>query len=160
MLRSIVVRFLSSPSPRAKRCAVAGLVAGGVTQSGTTTVSCDPEKIELSSAEWRKKLRPSAYNILRSRATESPGSSEFIRFFPKKGYFACGGCELPLYSTGAKFMDPGWPAWDQCFYSPKQGCHVAVRSGRMGCDISCSRCNGYLGHVFFGERHTRANERH
>merc|ERR1719446_1445725 len=67
-----------------------------------------PEKIVLSKAEWRKKLSPNAFQILRNGGTESPGSHQFIRLFPKSGYFACGGCRLPLYSVESKFRDSGW----------------------------------------------------
>lgn len=120
-------------------------------------VECSgPEKVNLSKAEWRKRLSPEAFQILRNGGTESPGSHQYIRFFPKKGYFACGGCQLPLYSVDSKFRDSGWPAYDKCFYSEQQGCHVATR----GAEILCSRCHGHLGHVFFGERHTPTNERH
>mmetsp|Transcript_106333 Transcript_106333/g.193508 ORF Transcript_106333/g.193508 Transcript_106333/m.193508 type:complete len:134 (-) Transcript_106333:165-566(-) len=116
-----------------------------------------PEQIKLSSGEWRKRLTPLQYSILRNGGTESPGSHEYVHYFPKVGYFACAGCDLPLYSASAKFRDHGWPAWDKCFYSEKQGCHVLIR---LGAEILCSRCRGHLGHVFFGERRTASNERH
>jgi len=141
-------------------CAVAaGQTSSMATQTTTTTVAATgtgPEKITLSSAEWRKRLSADAYQILRNHGTESPGSGQYIRFFPKKGYFACAGCQLPLYSSDSKFRDSGWPAYDKCFFSERQGCHVATK----GAEILCSRCNGHLGHVFFGERHTKTNERH
>eukprot|EP00446_Apocalathium_sp_SHHI-4_P042511 CAMPEP_0177350258 /NCGR_PEP_ID=MMETSP0368-20130122/31230_1 /TAXON_ID=447022 ORGANISM="Scrippsiella hangoei-like, Strain SHHI-4" /NCGR_SAMPLE_ID=MMETSP0368 /ASSEMBLY_ACC=CAM_ASM_000363 /LENGTH=139 /DNA_ID=CAMNT_0018812179 /DNA_START=48 /DNA_END=467 /DNA_ORIENTATION=+ len=118
------------------------------------------EKVKLSTAEWRKRLTPSEYQILRCHGTEAPGTHSHIRFFPSDGYFACAGCLLPLYSAGAKFRDPGWPAWDKCFFSEAAGCHVATKSGMGGTEILCGRCEGHLGHVFFGERHTKTNERH
>lgn len=118
------------------------------------------EKLKLSEAEWRNKLSPTQYQILRCHGTDAPGTNSLVKLFPSTGYFACAGCDLPLYSSGAKFRDPGWPAWDKCFFSPAGACHVATKASFGGMEILCARCEGHLGHVFYGERHTSTNERH
>mmetsp|Transcript_31206 Transcript_31206/g.85585 ORF Transcript_31206/g.85585 Transcript_31206/m.85585 type:complete len:349 (+) Transcript_31206:83-1129(+) len=119
--------------------------------------------VTKSEEEWRQKLG-GAYSILRRRGTEPPGSSEYDQFLPEKGYFACRGCGLPLYSADSKFKSScGWPVFDRCYTSEEVGCHVGTRTDGTGSlEIYCPRCNGHLGHVFFdafspqnlnGERH-------
>lgn len=125
-----------------------------------------PVKLRLSGAEWQRRLTPQQFSVLRNSTTEPPHSSCLLHSFPKSGYFACAGCELPLYPTEAKFSDAEWPAWDRCFHSQVQGSHVKVAPGclgeqyLLGAEILCSCCDGHLGHVFWGEGRTKANQRH
>mmetsp|Transcript_32307 Transcript_32307/g.73863 ORF Transcript_32307/g.73863 Transcript_32307/m.73863 type:complete len:118 (+) Transcript_32307:59-412(+) len=114
-----------------------------------------------SEADWRSKLSPEAYRVLRQGGTERPGTHEYNHFFPKQGYFACAGCDFPLYSSEAKFEEhSGWPAWDKCFYSSEHGCHVGTKSSMGSVEMHCNRCGGHLGHIFYGEGFTKTNERH
>lgn len=121
-------------------------------------------QIKVSEEEWRNKLDPRQYRILRQQGTEPPGSHAYDRFMPAKGYFACGACGLPLYSASSKFRSScGWPVFKTCYYSKDAGgCHVGTVSEFGGLEIVCNRCASHLGHVFFdsfkpdnpnGERH-------
>ncbi len=68
----------------------------------------------LSDAEWRKRLTPSQYEVLRKHGTERAGISPLNRE-KRKGIFACAGCDLPLFSSETKFESgTGWPS----FYRP------------------------------------------
>jgi len=112
--------------------------------------------------EWKKRLSHAEFHILRLGKTESIGSHPYIHFFPKEGYFACTGCGLPLYSCGAKFEDSRWPTYEKCFYSKAIGCHIWAegKPGDNYVQLSCTRCESHLGHVYYGENLTSTNERH
>lgn len=101
----------------------------------------------LSDAEWRKRLTPEQYDILRKHGTEPPGSSPLLREH-RKGIFACAGCDLPLFSSATKFESgTGWPS----FYEPLPNA-VATTTDRSffmtRTEVHCRRCLGHLGHVF------------
>lgn len=103
--------------------------------------------VTLSDAEWRKKLSPPAYAVLRQASTERPFSSP-LNEEHRAGIFACGGCALPLFSSRTKYdSHTGWPS----FYAPLPG---AVRTktdfeiGVPRTEVHCRRCGGHLGHVF------------
>ncbi|CAE7448116.1 MSRB5 [Symbiodinium natans] len=121
-------------------------------------------QIQRSEAEWRAKLDPRSYRVLRQQGTEPPGSHQYDRFMPTKGHFACGACGLPLYSASSKFRSNcGWPVFKTCYFSEEAGgCHVGTVQEFGGLEIVCNRCASHLGHVFFdaykpdnpnGERH-------
>jgi peptide-methionine (R)-S-oxide reductase len=75
----------------------------------TTTDTIDFKT--LSEAEWRKRLTPSQYNILRDHGTERAGTSP-LNHEKRKGTFACAGCDLPLFSSDTKFdSGTGWPSF-------------------------------------------------
>eukprot|EP00929_Paragymnodinium_shiwhaense_P006833 TRINITY_DN11079_c0_g1_i1.p1 TRINITY_DN11079_c0_g1~~TRINITY_DN11079_c0_g1_i1.p1 ORF type:complete len:125 (+),score=6.71 TRINITY_DN11079_c0_g1_i1:260-634(+) len=119
--------------------------------------------VSKSAAEWQKLLGPSRYKVMRQDGTERPGTSEYDRFAPKTGYFACFGCEYPLYTANSKFTSTcGWPCYDQVVYSDEGGCHVGTKSvwSPNTLEIHCNKCGSHLGHVFYGERCTPKNERH
>ncbi len=101
----------------------------------------------LSDAEWRKRLSPLAYNILRKQATERPYSSPLNQEH-RGGIFACAGCALPLFDAKTKFdSGTGWPS----FYAPLRravGTSRDVDLGYARTEVHCSRCGGHLGHVF------------
>jgi peptide-methionine (R)-S-oxide reductase len=101
----------------------------------------------LSDAEWRRRLSPQAYAVLRRASTERSGSSPLDREH-RRGTYRCAGCDLPLYSSAAKFESgTGWPS----FYQPLPNA-VGTRAdnsllGRRT-EVHCRRCAGHLGHVF------------
>lgn len=101
----------------------------------------------LSDAEWRKRLTPEQYDILRKQGTERPGSSPLLREH-RKGIFACAGCDLPLFSSATKFESgTGWPS----FFAPIEGSigtTIDRSYGMTRTEVHCSRCGGHLGHVF------------
>jgi peptide-methionine (R)-S-oxide reductase len=109
--------------------------------------AADHFEYELSDAEWRKKLTPAQYHILREEGTEPPGSS-LLTDEHRLGTFSCAGCDLPLFSSATKFESgTGWPS----FYQPLPNA-VATREDKTfmmtRTEVHCRRCGGHLGHVF------------
>jgi peptide-methionine (R)-S-oxide reductase len=108
-----------------------------------------PEKFAftLTDAEWRRKLSPEAYEVLRHENTERPGSSP-LNNEHRAGTFSCAGCALPNFSSKTKFdSGTGWPS----FWKPLPGAVRTRTDGSMGfsrTEVHCSRCGGHLGHVF------------
>ena len=104
-------------------------------------------EVTLTDAEWRKRLSPEAYEVLRHEATEraftSPLNNEH-----RRGTFACAGCALPLFDAHTKFdSGTGWPS----FYQPLPKAVVTKTDYAIGIPrtaVSCRRCGGHLGHVF------------
>jgi peptide-methionine (R)-S-oxide reductase len=104
-------------------------------------------EFSLSDAEWKKRLGPQAYRVLRKGATEFAFTSPLNKEH-RAGTFACAGCALPLFSSKTKFESgTGWPS----FYAPL-GKAVVTRSdrtlGMVRTEVLCRRCGGHLGHVF------------
>ena len=104
--------------------------------------------VSLSNDEWRKRLTPEQFRVLRSSGTERPFCGTLLDN-KKQGIYACAGCSLPLFSSDAKFQSgTGWPS----FFQPIAPGNVAERPdhghGMLRIEINCARCGGHLGHVF------------
>ena len=101
----------------------------------------------LTDAQWRAKLSPQAYDVLRHAATERPFTSPLLNEH-RKGIFSCAGCALPLYSSGTKFESgTGWPSfWAALPHAVLQNDDHSLGMERT--EILCRRCGGHLGHVF------------
>ena len=113
----------------------------------TATTTQDIDWAKLSDAEWRKRLTPAQYNVLRNHSTERPGSSP-LNNEHRKGTYVCAGCDLPLFASDTKFHSgTGWPS----FYQPLPNA-VGTKTDRSffmtRTEVHCSRCLGHLGHVF------------
>ena len=97
--------------------------------------------------EWRKLLSPDQFAVLRQAGTERPFSSPLLNEH-RKGVFACAGCELDAFSSETKFdSGTGWPS----FWKPLDGAVAETKDSSYGMTrtaVSCSRCDGHLGHVF------------
>ena len=108
-----------------------------------------PERFafQLSDAEWRKRLSPAAYDVLRHEGTESPYSSP-LNNEHRAGVFSCRGCALPAFSSRTKFdSGTGWPS----FWAPLAGAVATRNDSSLMMDrteVHCRRCGGHLGHVF------------
>lgn len=123
-----------------------GLLAGML---GTRAFAAAAQKFEitLSEAEWRKRLSPQQFAILRKHATERPYSSPLDKE-KRAGTFVCAGCALPLYASKTKFdSGTGWPS----FWQPLPRA-IGTRTDRLlgfaRTEVHCRRCGGHLGHVF------------
>jgi peptide-methionine (R)-S-oxide reductase len=103
--------------------------------------------VNFSDAEWRKRLSPAAYNVLRQEATERAWTSPLLKE-NRHGIFACAGCGLPLFRSQAKYdSHTGWPS----FKVPIRGAIGTSTDRKIGIprtEVHCSRCGGHLGHVF------------
>jgi peptide-methionine (R)-S-oxide reductase len=108
-----------------------------------------PEKFEvtMSDTEWRAKLGPAAYEVLRHENTETPFTSP-LNNEHRAGIFSCKGCALPLYSSKTKFESgTGWPS----FWQPLPNAIRTRNDGSLSMsrtEVHCRRCGGHLGHVF------------
>ena len=97
--------------------------------------------------EWRTKLSPSAYQVLRKHGTERAGTSP-LNAEKRHGRFICAGCGQELFGSDTKFESgTGWPS----FYQPLEGA-VGTSDDRSffmsRTEVHCSKCGGHLGHVF------------
>ena len=124
------------------------LDAAGPDASQPGPVASDPQpSLTLSDEEWRERLTPAQYAVLRNAGTERPFTSELLDEH-RPGLFACAGCDLNLFSSRTKFdSGTGWPS----FWEPLDGA-VATSddrsSGMERTEVHCGRCGGHLGHVF------------
>ena len=104
-------------------------------------------EVRLSEAQWKKRLSPAAYRVLRQAGTERAGSSPLDRE-KRKGVFRCAGCALPLFSSAAKYdSGTGWPS----FWKPLPNAIGTKPDNTLfmrRTEVHCRRCGGHLGHVF------------
>jgi peptide-methionine (R)-S-oxide reductase len=110
-------------------------------------------KVELSEEEWRKRLTPEQYRILREAGTERPNGQVYKEFKAQgEGAYHCAGCNALLFSSKEKFDSGcGWPS----FYDPANAKNVVRKVdrtlGMVRIEVVCAVCDGHLGHVFEGE---------
>jgi peptide-methionine (R)-S-oxide reductase len=101
----------------------------------------------LTDADWRTRLSPESYAVLRHEATETPFTSPLNREH-RNGVFACIGCALPLFRSAWKFdSGTGWPS----FYEAIPGALAKKADMAIGIprtEYHCARCRGHQGHVF------------
>lgn len=110
-------------------------------------VATTTEPLKLTPAEWKKRLSPEAYHVLREEGTEHAGTSLLLEEH-RAGVFVCAGCSLPLFTSAMKFdSGTGWPS----FWQPIDNAlgRTEDRSyGMKRIEVHCRRCGGHLGHVF------------
>ena len=117
-------------------------------RNGKLVGPIDTPKLLLSDAEWRKRLTPEQFEVLRSSGTERAFCGNLLDN-KLEGVYTCAGCGLPLFSSDSKFHSgTGWPS----FFQPIAEGNVAEKSdesyGMIRTEINCARCDGHLGHVF------------
>jgi peptide-methionine (R)-S-oxide reductase len=102
---------------------------------------------QLSDAEWKARLDPLAYDVLRHEATERPFTSA-LNDEKRAGTFLCAGCEQPLFASETKFdSGTGWPS----FYTFIDGALGTSEDNSLfmtRIEVHCSNCGGHQGHVF------------
>jgi peptide-methionine (R)-S-oxide reductase len=125
--------------------AIAGAAWLGVPASAVAPAA-DP-RFRLTPAQWRKRLSPDAYEVMRQEATERPGSSPLLKEH-RPGVFTCAGCGLPVYSSKTKYESgTGWPS----FWAAMPGATATSVDTKLGferVEEHCRRCGGHLGHIF------------
>jgi peptide-methionine (R)-S-oxide reductase len=104
-------------------------------------------KITLTDAEWRARLTPEQYDVLRRHGTERPGSCA-LNHEKRSGAFFCAGCGQELFRAAKKFESgTGWPSFfdpvEDAVETSRDASHFMVRT-----EVHCSQCGGHLGHVF------------
>jgi peptide-methionine (R)-S-oxide reductase len=126
-------------------------LASACSRAGAATGAGAPAKdhfeVEMTDEQWRAKLSPRAYAVLRHEGTETPFSSP-LNDEHRKGTFTCAGCALALFSSQTKFdSGTGWPS----FFQPLPNAvnqRVDNSLGMARDEVHCRRCGGHLGHVF------------
>ena len=107
-----------------------------------------PDKPELSEAEWREKLSPEQYHVLREAGTERAFTGKYDKHYDEGEYY-CAGCGQKLFESEDKYNSGcGWPA----FTAPAEGEavdeHRDTSHGMIRTEVTCGNCGGHLGHVF------------
>ncbi len=107
-----------------------------------------PDKLILSDEEWRKRLSPEEYEVLREHGTERPWSGCFVGA-KEPGTYVCAACGNPLFRSGEKFESgTGWPSFTRPVSEGAIVTHQDRSHGMRRTEVRCARCDGHLGHVF------------
>jgi peptide-methionine (R)-S-oxide reductase len=106
------------------------------------------EQLNLSESEWRKRLTPEQFHVLREAGTERAFSG---RYNDNKadGIYRCAACQLDLFDSVDKYdSGSGWPSFTQPLAPDHIAEHADVSHGMRRVEARCARCDGHLGHVF------------
>ena len=110
-------------------------------------VAGNRDPIKLADEEWKKRLSPLAYDVLRHEGTERSGTSP-LNSEKRPGVFACAGCDLPLFTSAMKFdSGTGWPS----FFTTIPGAFGTSTDHKLfmpRTEYHCVKCGGHHGHVF------------
>jgi len=106
------------------------------------------DKTKLSEAEWRDRLSPEQYHVLREGGTERAFTGKYEKN-KAPGLYKCAGCGAPLFDADTKYdSGSGWPS----YYRPLESDAVEEISdsshGMVRTEVRCAKCEGHLGHVF------------
>ena len=125
-----------------------GALAAACSRAGAASPSAKESfEVQMTDDQWKAKLSPRAYAVLRHESTETPFTSPLLEEH-RKGSFTCAGCALALFSSDTKFdSHTGWPSFWQTL--PHAVGETPVTDyGITYAEVHCRRCGGHLGHVF------------
>ena len=106
------------------------------------------DKISKSEEQWRKELTPGEFHILRQKGTEGAFTGEYAHT-KTDGVYRCAGCGQELFASDAKFESrSGWPSFFQPIELDRVDNHEDLSHGMRRVEVTCSRCDSHLGHVF------------
>jgi len=121
--------------------------AAGAFLQASPPMAAETFEVTRTDVDWKGRLTPDQYAVLRQSATERPFTSPLLHE-ERRGNFACAGCDLDLFSSTTKYDSrTGWPS----FWAPLEKAVVTSRDtsyGMVRTAVHCSRCGGHLGHVF------------
>src|SRR3990167_7773418 len=106
------------------------------------------KKMIKTPEQWRKKLTPEQYHILREKGTEAPFTGKYVNNH-EKGIYQCAACGQALFSSDTKFdSGTGWPSFD----NPMNAEHIILQPdnslGMGRTEVICKNCGSHLGHLF------------
>ena len=128
---------------------VLGAHPGSGAAAGGLVVAVPGYPVSMSTEiDWRQRLTPEQYQVLREKGTERPFSGKYVDSH-EDGVYRCAGCGAELFDSGTKFEShSGWPS----FYEPKNlenvELHADTSHGMSRTEVTCRQCGGHLGHVF------------
>jgi peptide-methionine (R)-S-oxide reductase len=103
--------------------------------------------LKKSEAEWKTRLTPEQFAVLRQKATEAPFTGKLLHN-DKTGMYTCAACGAVLFDSNTKFdSGSGWPS----FYDAKPGAVVLTPDNSLGMlrtEVTCANCGSHLGHIF------------
>jgi peptide-methionine (R)-S-oxide reductase len=101
-----------------------------------------------SGNEWKKKLSPEQYQVLRCSSTEAPFTGKFV-YHKEKGMYVCAACGQNLFSSDTKFdSGSGWPSFFDVVEKGNVELKEDLSHGMKRIEVRCSKCKSHLGHVF------------
>ncbi len=106
------------------------------------------KKVTRTNEEWKRILSPDQYTVTREKGTEAPFSSP-LNEVHEQGIFECVACELPVFSSSAKFdSGTGWPSFWQPIARENVRAETDKSLSETRTEVLCARCDSHLGHVF------------
>jgi peptide-methionine (R)-S-oxide reductase len=126
---------------------VSALALTGRVRLALASEAISVEKLRLTDEQWRARLTPEQYAVLRYSETEYAGTSELNNEY-REGTYVCAGCDLPLFKSDWKYDSrTGWPSYWDAIHE-----HLTTRkmiyAFRAPVEYRCARCDGHHGHIF------------